>query len=169
MLAGGMGSNVAAAAINQVQIAPVGAASPNMMVTMPVQLSAALLGAVLQKFSGDQHDWPEWRRRWLSFVENLLDAMPNVTDTQILTIYKGVIDDASVERLEGEQFKEPDMSYEEFFATMDLEFGGEDHANLRSKWYNLRVRHGGSLNLRDWRSFCAPFYIQIPTKQLGLD
>ena len=65
VLGGGMSNNVAAAAINNVQIAPVGAASPNMMVTMPVQLSAALLGAVPQKFSGDQQDWPEWRRRWL--------------------------------------------------------------------------------------------------------
>ena len=152
-----MGSS-AAAAINQVQIAPVGAASPNMMVTMPVQLSTALLGAVPQRFSGDQQDWPEWRRRWLSFVENLLDAMPNVTDTQILTIFKGVIDDASVERLEGEQFKDPDMTYEEFFASMDLEFGGEDHANLRAKWYNLRIRHAGTVKLWDWRGFSAPFF-----------
>ena len=38
-----------------------------------------------------------------------VDAMPNVTDTQILTIFKGVIDDASVERLEGDKFKEPDL------------------------------------------------------------
>ena len=43
VLAGGMSSGGAAAAINNVQIAPVGAATPNMMVTMPVQLSAALL------------------------------------------------------------------------------------------------------------------------------
>ena len=128
-----MGSS-AAAAINQVQIAPVGAATPNMMATMPVQLSAALLGVVPQMFSGDQQVWPEWRMTCLSFVENLLDAMPNVTDTQILTIFKGVIDDASVERLEGEQFKDPDMTYEEFLASMDLQFVGEDHANLRSKW-----------------------------------
>ena len=153
------GGGSASAAIHQVQIAPVGAtAAPNMMVTMPMQLSAALLGAVPQKFTGDQHDWPEWRRRWLSFVDNLLEAMPNVTDTQILTIFKGVIDDASVEKLEGELFRDADMSYEEFFATMDLEFGGEDHTNLRSKWYNLRVRHSGTLKLKDWRSFSAPFF-----------
>jgi hypothetical protein len=159
VMSSGMGSGGAAAAIQQVQIAPIGAtASPNMMVTMPVQLSAALLGAVPQKFSGDQQDWPEWRRRWLSFVENLLEAMPTVTDTQLLTIFKGVVDDASVEKLEGEQFRDPDLSYEEFFATMDLEFGGEDHTNLRSKWYSLRVRHAGSLKLRDWRSFIAPFF-----------
>ena len=91
-------------------------------------------------------------------MDNLLEAMPTVSDTQILTIFKGVLDDASVEKLEGEQFGDPDMTYEEFFATMDLEFGGEDHTNLRSKWYNLRVRHSGSLKLRDWRSFSAPFF-----------
>jgi hypothetical protein len=109
-------SNHHAAAINQVQIAPVGAAaSPNMMVTMPVQLSAALLGAVPQRFSGEQQDWPEWRRRWLTFVENLFEAMPTVSDTQILTIFKGVLDVASVEKLEGEQFRDTDVTYEEFF------------------------------------------------------
>jgi uncharacterized membrane protein YgcG len=91
-------------------------------------------------------------------VENLLEAMPSVSETQMLTIFKGVVDDASVEKLEGEQFRDADLTYEEFFATMDLEFGGEDHANMRAKWYNLRVRHAGSLKLRDWRSFSAPFF-----------
>ena len=133
VMSNGVGSGGATTAIHQVQIAPVGAAtSPNMMVTMPVQLSAALLGAVPHRFSGDQHDWPEWRRRWLSFVENLFEAMPTVTDTQILTVFKGVVDEASMEKLEGEQYRDPDVSYEEFFAAMDLEFGGEHHANMRS-------------------------------------
>ena len=43
-------------------------------------------------------------------MENLLEAMPSITDLQVLTIFKGVMDDASVDRLEGEQFKDPDIT-----------------------------------------------------------
>ena len=67
------------ASINQVHIAPV-AATGGMMSVLPVQLSAALLGAMPARFSGEPEDWPEWKRRWLTFLENVEEAMPQITD-----------------------------------------------------------------------------------------
>jgi hypothetical protein len=142
----------ASASINQVRIAPVAAAG-GMMSVLPVQLSAALLGAMPAKFSGEPEDWPEWKRRWLAFLENVEEAMPNISDPQMLTIFRGLLDDASVHKLEAEQLLDVDISYDEFLAMLDLEFGGDNVANLRSKWYSLRLKHAGSLRLSDWRSF----------------
>jgi hypothetical protein len=146
----------ASASINAVRIAPVAAAS-GMMNVLPVQLSAALLGAMPTKFSGEAEHWPEWKRRWLSFMENVEEAMPAITDAQMLTIFKGLLDDASVHKLEAEQMVDLDIGYEEFLATLDLGFGSDNVANLRARWYNLRLRHQGSLRFGDWRSFSYQF------------
>ena len=144
------------ASINQVRIAPVNA-SGGMMNVLPVQLSAALLGAMPARFSGEHRDWPEWKRRWLAFLENVEEAMPDISDAQMLTIFKGLLDDASVNKLETEQMEDPDVGYEEFLATLDLEFGGDNVSSLRSKWYGLKLRHQGRLRISDWRNFYAQF------------
>jgi hypothetical protein len=149
---------IGSASINQVRVAPVSAASAGMMSVLPVQLSASLLGVMPAKFSGEGEGWPEWKRRWLSFLENVEEAMPAITDTQMLTIFKGLLDDASVHKLEAEQMVDPDVGYEEFLATLDLEFGGDNVAGLRAKWYGLRLRHQGSVRLSDWRSFSSLFH-----------
>lgn len=52
---------------------------------------------------------------------------------------------------------DPDIGYEEFLATLDLEFGSDNVANLRAKWYNLRLRHQGTLKFGDWRTFSHQF------------
>ena len=148
----------ASASINEVRIAPVGATVGGMVNILPVQLSSALLGVMPAKFSGEPEDWPEWKRRWLHFLENVEEAMPTVTGMQILTLFKGVLDEASLDKLEAEQIADPDVGYDEFFALVDLEFGGDNVANLRSKWYGLRLKHQGSVRISDWRRFSALFF-----------
>ena len=143
--------------INQVRIAPVNATSAGMMNVLPGQLSAALLGAMPARFSGEPEDWPEWKRRWMTFLDNVESAMPGITDAQVLTIFKGLLDEASVNKLEAEQMVDPDVGYDEFVATLDLEFGGENASNLRSKWYGLRLHHKGAVRLSDWRTFSSQF------------
>lgn len=144
------------ASINQVRVAPV-TASGGMMSVLPVQLSAALLGVMPTKFSGEQREWPEWKRRWLAFLENVEQAMPGITDAQTLTILKGLLDDASVHRLEAEQILDPELGYDQFLASLDLEFGGDSVANLRTRWYGHKLTHRGSVRLSDWRSFSHLF------------
>ena len=82
-----------------------------MMSVLPVQLSAALLGAMPTRFSGEPEDWPVWKRRWLQFLENVEEAMPSITDAQMLTIFKGLLDEASVDKLEAEQMLDPTKNF----------------------------------------------------------
>ena len=128
------------------------------MNVLPVQLSAALLGAMPSRFSGEPEDWPVWKRRWLQFLENVEEAMPSISDQKMLTIFKGLVDEASIDKLEAEQFLEPDTGYEELLAVLDLEFGSDNVTSLRSKWYSLRLKHQGTVRMSDWRRFSGLFF-----------
>ena len=78
------------------------------------------------------------------------------TEAQILTIFRGLLDDASVHRREADQGY-ADVPSEEFLVTLDLEFGGDIVTSLRTKWYGLRLKHQGSLRMSDWRNFTSQF------------
>ena len=145
-------------AINQVQArtVPVAASHP-MLNVVPASLAGHLLGAEPRRFSGERADWPEWRWQWLQYHELVQEAVPSLTSRQSLSLLRHYLDAATADQLDAELFRDPQVEYADFWVKVDLEFGGDSGESNRAQWTSLRLRHDGSLKLKDWRSFSQRF------------
>ena len=145
-------------AINQVQarVAPVAASHP-MLNVVPAALAGHLLGVEPRRFSGERADWPEWRWQWLQYHELVQEAVPNLTSRLSLSLLRHYLDAATADGLDAELFRDPQVEYADFWVKVDLEFGGDSGESKRAQWMSLRLRHDGSLKLKDWRNFSQKF------------
>ena len=65
------------------------------------------------------------------------------------------MDPATAETLDDELQRDPDMSYDMYWARLDLSFGAEDKEGLRRQLRALRLQHKGKVQEKEWREFSA--------------
>jgi hypothetical protein len=147
-------STVPTATIREVRIAPV-AAQPGSLHMLPTPLVDSIMSRHPGKYSGHVEDWPEWRRRWLPFLREVEAAWPGMGDGQRLALLRGALDEASAMVVDSRVEAQPEESYDNIFAALDLDFGGEDKAALRRKMTSLRLPPSGKLTEKAWREYWA--------------
>ena len=71
----------------------------------------------------------------------------------MLTLLRSVLDEASVKGLDSRMLQNADLSYEEAWADLDLEFGGDTDHGMRRRLAQTRLTHQGTVRLKDWRLY----------------
>jgi hypothetical protein len=122
---------------------------------LPPQLVEALVARSPGKFSGHSEDWAQWRRRWLPYIREVEESLPQMTEAQRIALLRNNVDAATSMVLDAEVEANPEITYDVIWARLDLELGGEDREQLRRKFRALRLQTRGKLAEREWREYYA--------------
>ena len=162
------GQAMETANINRVQvahIAPVVAGGMVPSAMLPAGLADALIGRDPGKFAGDSASWPQWRKRWQQYLREVTEMYPAVSNRQKLTLLMRWLDEPSALILQEELERDPSLTYDRYWAKMDLSFGAAGKDQLRRQLRSVRLQTKGKLAERDW----SEVYSKITTiaAQLG--
>jgi hypothetical protein len=122
---------------------------------LPLSISQALTGKEPGKFVGTSDGWAAWRRKWLLYLKEVEEMYNNISNRQRLALLRHWVDPATAETLDDELHRDPDMSYDMYWARLDLSFGAEDKEGLRRQLRALRLNHKGKVQEKEWREFAA--------------
>jgi hypothetical protein len=81
------------------------------------------------------------------------ELYPNLTDRQRLSLLRHWVDNATAEQIEEEMIGNPALSYEGFWASLDLSFGAENKESLRRKMKGTKISTRGRLTEQQWREY----------------
>jgi hypothetical protein len=134
---------------------------------LPAPLIESVMARHPGKYSGHVEEWAEWRRRWMPFLREVKNAWPSITNAQRLALLRSALDDAGVMLLDARLEVHPEETYEEYFAGIDLDLGGEDKAALRKKMARLTLPQATRLTEKAWRDYWAK--LSTLAAQVGAD
>ena len=143
--------------VRAVSTAPVGMVDTGSISVIPQQILSLVLGKGPGPFSGQRGDWPEWKRKFLRFLEEIQQVMPTISDRQLFSVARQFLDPGSNSILEATLISNQNLEFSAFWARLEIEMGSDDPEELRVKWYTLKPRHQGTLRLADWRIFMGEF------------
>ena len=91
--------------VRAVQVAPVQAAAAPMAgglgtiggagAFLPATVATALVGKEPGRFGGTSEAWPQWRRKWMSYVREVEELFPRLSNRQHLTLLRHWLDQAT--------------------------------------------------------------------------
>ena len=89
------------------------------------------------------------------YIEETQQLFPQLTGRQKLTLLRHWLDQASADDLDTELQVSPDVSFDSYWARLDLSFGAEDQEALRRQLRSLQLNTRGKLTEREWREFSS--------------
>ena len=76
------------AEVRAMSMAPMGAVESAGINIIPQQILSLVLGKGPGPFSGQRGDWPEWKRKFLRFLEEIQQVMPAISDRQLFSVIR---------------------------------------------------------------------------------
>ena len=86
-------------------------------------LSHAMILVEKPKFRGTAEEFPEFKRQWKEYVQTVLSSFPAMSGTQMLTLLRGCLDQASILQLRRELENDPDLTADTFMHTLERDYG----------------------------------------------
>jgi len=104
---------------------------------------------------GTSDGWPMWRRRWLTYIKEIEEIHTGITNRQRLALLRHWLDPATADILDNELQVDPELSYDMYWARLDLSFGAEDKEGLRRQLKSVRLATQGKVQEKEWREYAA--------------
>lgn len=110
------------------------------------------------KFAGNSEDWPRFGRVWKDYESILREAYPGLSDKILLRALGQSLNQTCQTTLERLTAENPDLTFRQFWAILDREFGKDITHLHREAWVRTPLTiKGRSMTLEEFRAFEADF------------
>jgi len=112
----------------------------------------------IPKFAGNSEDWPRFGRVWRDYESILREAYPGLNDKILLRALGQSLNQTCQTTLERITNENPDVTFRQFWTTLDREFGKDVTHLHREVWVRIPLTiKGRALTLEEFRAFEADF------------
>jgi hypothetical protein len=120
----------------------------------------------LPTFSGEEAEFADFAREWREYVRVMCPAgTASVGDPLLLGMLKKALDHASTQKLTSAMEANPNLTYTEFWRTLEEDFGRDLTGVYRKEWEKVSLGGVRNITPQMWRKFEADF--ELKARRVG--